>query len=169
MIGSIYIASLRHNDNGMQNMSGLNDYLLSILTPISNDNGRMTYPAVYGDSIFTVLACIVRPFQNPNREQQIINVRFSSLRESIEHKFADIFGLFRVLRMSWRHILVHQGNHVRKMFFTILFVSNCHNCFNESRNLHYGLRAPTIMQYLPLNEVLTAAPAGELGETIRYF
>ena len=168
MIGSIYIAALRHNDNGLQNMSGLNDYLVSILQPVYHEGPIPQYPTLYGDSIFTPLATIIRPYLNPNHEQQVINVRFSSLRESVEHKFADVFGIYRVLRMSWRHNLFYDGDTIRKLFFTILFVSNCHTCFNEGRNLRYNLRAPTIQNYLPLNEVLVEAPQAVLGETILY-
>jgi hypothetical protein len=34
MVGSIYTASLAHNDWGMPNMSGLNDYLVDLLTAV---------------------------------------------------------------------------------------------------------------------------------------
>lgn len=159
MIGSIYICSLRHNDNGVQNMSGLNQYLVQLLDPLYNDeNNRPVYPALFGDAIFTPLATITRPYQSPNEEQRIFNTRFSSLREDVEHKFSLVFNLFQVLRCSWRHQLFWNADHVRKLFFTCLFVSNCYTCFNESRNRQFNLRAPTIQQYLPLDEQLDVAP-----------
>ena len=158
MIGSIYICSLRHNDNGVQNLSGLNEYLVQILSPLYQRGGLQVYPAVYGDGIFTPLATIMRPFPNPNEEQKIVNTRFSSLREDIEHKFSQVFGLFQVLRASWRHQLFFDAENVRKLFFNCLFVSNCYTCFNESRNRQCNLRAPTLQQYLPLEEELVAAP-----------
>jgi hypothetical protein len=158
MIGSIYICSLRHNDNGVQNLSGLNDYLFSILSPLYSRNGNNVYPAVYGDGIFTPLATVMRPYVQPNHEQKIVNTRMSSLREDIEHKFSQVFNLYQVLRMSWQHFLFWNGDHVRKLFFTCLFVSNCYTCFNESRNRQFNLRAPTLQQYLPLDEDLIPAP-----------
>ena len=158
MIGSIFICSLRHNDNGVVNLSGLNDYLVSILDPIYQVGGNLVYPAVYGDGIFSTLATIIKPYASPNDEQKIINTRFSSLREDIEHKFAQVFGLFQVLRISSRHRLFFNAAHVRKLYFSCLFLSNCYTCFNESRNHHNNLRAPTIQQYIPLDEDLSPPP-----------
>ena len=158
MIGSIFICSLRHNDNGVQNLSGLNEYLVQILQPLYQQGGLPVYPAIYGDGIFTPLATIMRPYTRPNHEQRIINTRFSSLREDIEHKFAQVFGLYKVLRDATRHRLFWDAEHVRKLFFCCLFTSNCYNCFNESRNRAYDLRAPTLEQHLPLNEQLIPPP-----------
>ena len=158
MIGSIFICSLRHNDNGVQNLSGLNEYLVNILQPIYQQGQNLVYPAVYGDAIFTPLATITRPYPSPNHEQRIVNTRFSSLREAIEHKFAQVFGLYQVLRHATRHRLFWNAEDVRKLFFSCLFVSNCYTCFNESRNQTFNLQAPTIQQYLPLHEVLVPAP-----------
>ena len=112
MIGSMFICSLRHNDNGVQNLSGLNDYLVSILNPIYVQNGIPVFPAVYGDGIFATLATIVKPYQHPNHHQKIVNTRFSSLREDIEHKFAQVFGLFQVLRILSRHRQFHNAEQV---------------------------------------------------------
>lgn len=158
MIASIYICSLRHNDNGVLNLSGLNDYLVSLLDPLYQDGPINVYPALYGDGIFSTLAAVVKPYPNPNHEQKIVNTRFSSLREDIEHKFSQVFGLFQILRMTSRHNLFHNAADVRKLFFNCLFVSNCYTCFNESRNRAFQLRAPSLAQYLPLDEELTPAP-----------
>jgi hypothetical protein len=52
MIGSVFIAALAHNDQGMQKMLGLNDYLVTLL------NGQQLPPsfvfllALYADGIF---------------------------------------------------------------------------------------------------------------------
>ena len=45
MWGSVYGSSLRHNDKGVLNMSGLVDYLMEILPPIEN----VGLPGLYGD------------------------------------------------------------------------------------------------------------------------
>lgn len=165
MIGSIYICSLRQNDNGVQNLSGLNDYLISMLQPLYHRNGNPIFPAVYGDGIFATLATIMKPYPNPNHEQRIVNTRFSSLREDIEHKFSQVFGLYRILNTQSSHHLFWNGDHVRKLFHTCLFVSNCYTCFNESRNRAFNLRAPTIQNYLPLDEELVLAPEPQLNPT----
>ena len=166
MIGSIFICSLRHNDNGVQNLSGLNDYLVSILDPLYYNATLPVYPALYGDGIFATLATIVRPYQRPNEEQAIINTQFSSLREDIEHKFSQVFNLYQVLRASWRHQLFFNAEYVRRLFFVCLFISNCYTCFNESRNLRFNIRAPTIEGYLPCDEQLTPAPVVRTDDNI---
>jgi hypothetical protein len=169
MIGSIFICSLRHNDNGVQNLSGLNDYLVQLLSPLYQINNQWICPAVYCDAIFTPVATITRPYVNPNEAQRIVNARFSSLREDIEHKFAQIFGSYQVLRASWRHQLFFNREYVRKLFFVCIFISNCHCCFNESRNRRFNIRAPTIGQCLPLEEtLLPPAPIsiGDIGDAM---
>jgi hypothetical protein len=141
MIGSIFICSLHQNDNGAQNLSGLNDYLVQLLPPLYRVHNQWMYPAVYGDTIFTPLATLTWPYLNANKEQCIVNARFSSLHEDIEHKFAQIFGLYQVLQASWRHQLFFNGE-------------SCYCCFNEGQNERFKIRAPTIAQYLPLNKVM---------------
>ena len=158
MIGSIFICSLRHNDNGVLNLSGLNEYLIQILDPLYSNGNQAVYPPVYGDSIFTPVATVTRPYLNPNHEQKIVNTRMSSLREDIEHKFSDVFNLYQVLRAACRHHLFWNGDFVRKLFFNCMFVANCYTCFNESRNRQFNLRAPTLERYLPLEEELIQAP-----------
>ena len=160
MIGSTFICSLRHNDNGVQNLSGLNEYLVSILEPLyQEEDNNLVFPAVYGDAIFTPLATMSRPYTgNITREQRIVNARMSSLREDIEHKFSQTFNLYQLLRTFIRHHLFWNGEHVRKKFFTCLFVSNCYTCFNESRNRAFNLRAPRMWDYLPIDEMIVPAP-----------
>ena len=158
MIGSIFICSLRHNDNGVQNLSGLNDYLVSLLNPLYQNGNNSVYPALYGDGIFATLATIMRPYPAPNHEQKIVNTRFASIREDIEHKFSQLFGLFQILRTQSRLNLFHSATEVRMLFFSCLFTLNCYTCLNESRNRYFNVRAPTLENYLPLDEVLETAP-----------
>ena len=97
MIGSIFICSLRHNDNGVLNLSGLNEYLIQLLDPLYLNGNQSVYLAVYRDSIFTLVAAVTRLYLNPNHEQKFVNTRMSSLCEDIEHKFSDVFNLYQVL------------------------------------------------------------------------
>ena len=166
MIGSVYICSQRHNDNGVQNLSGLNDYLVQILQPLWHNQSVPIYPALYGDGIFATLATIIKPYQQPNEIQAIINTRFSSLREDIEHKFSQVFNIYKILRAQHRHQLFYNAEWIRKQFFVCLFLTNCHTCFSESRNRRYNTRAPTIQRHLPLDEELPAA-APELDTIAR--
>ena len=60
-IGSIYMSSIRHNDNRLVNLSVLNEYLMSILDPIF----QYIYPALYCDAIYGLLSTLVCRYQNP--------------------------------------------------------------------------------------------------------
>ena len=90
IFGSIYLASLRVSDSGLLNMSGLDNYLCSLFRDL---NIRMVsafdqFPALYGDGIFPQLATIVARYSSPDANEQRINVRLASVRQSIEHIFA---------------------------------------------------------------------------------
>jgi hypothetical protein len=66
LIGSVFIAELQHNDTGVLNMSGLNDYIVWIF------DGCLVgglFPCLYCDGIFPNLATIVPHFVNPLPEQ----------------------------------------------------------------------------------------------------
>jgi hypothetical protein len=82
IIGSVFITELRHNDNDVQNISGLNDYLVQLLS--GNLVGGL-YPALYCDGIFRTLPTILPRFVNPTPKEHLLNVCWASLREIIEH------------------------------------------------------------------------------------
>ena len=82
IIGSVFVTKLRQNDNGVQNISGLNNYLLELLSGVFIG---VLFPCLYCDGIFRVLATILPHFVNPTPELQLINMRLASLRECIEH------------------------------------------------------------------------------------
>ncbi len=86
IIGSVFITEMRQNDNGVQNMSGLNNYLLDLLHGIFIGG---LFPALYCDGIFAVLATILPRFRNPTNDLHILNMRLASLRECIEHVLGD--------------------------------------------------------------------------------
>ena len=75
MIGSICICSLRHNDNGVQNLSGLNGYLVSLLNPLYQNGNNSVYPALYGDGIFATLATIVHPYPAVQVKDTVVCVK----------------------------------------------------------------------------------------------
>jgi hypothetical protein len=132
---------------------------VQLLAPLHQVANQWIYQEVYRDSTFTPLTTITRPCLSPNEEQRIMNTRFASLREDIEHKVAQVFGSHQVLHASWRPQLFFNGKHVQKLFFVCLFMSNCHCCFNESQNRRFNVRAPTLVLHLPLAEILDAPTA----------
>ena len=86
IIGSVFITELQQNDSGVLNMSGLNDYLVGLLS--GKLVGRLL-PCLYCDGIFANLATIVPRYTNPSDEERVLNMKLSSQRQCIEHVFGD--------------------------------------------------------------------------------
>lgn len=157
LFGSVFITSIRHNDNGVLNMSGISDYLTRLLVrhPIPPVN---YLPAVYCDGIFSPRACIVPRYVSPNPHQAMVNRLLSPLRVFIENSYGDVKNLWRIFQKRNNFNLLREGCSVRKACTMIFFVHNCYLCLNETRSNYFQLRAPTLEEYLPLDEVLEEAP-----------
>ena len=50
--------------------------------------------------------------------------------------------------------LLFDGEMVMKIMVVGFFVLNCYYCFNNTSSRSFDLRAPSIEEYLPLDEVL---------------
>ena len=173
IIGCIFITELRQNDNGVQNISGLNDYLVQLLTgwmvPAWLGSTGWLFPALYCDGIFAVLATILPRFRNPSPALKLLNLRLASLRECIEHVFADHTTRFQLFNVPWRLKLYNHGVKIRHMTLVSFFILNCYYCICGTRSTTFGQLPPTLEEYLPLNEVLYPPPAVDLGETIDFW
>ena len=166
MIGSVFVAALRHNDNGMVNLSGLSQYLHSLLTPHVLQSGHL--PCAYGDGIFSLLPTIIPRYKRPNEEERRRNMRMSSLRMFEEHIFGDFKTMFPIFQCRHRLRLFETGIFVRQLLVVCFFVYNCRQCLNQSRTRLFGVSAPTIEAYLPLDEELDPPPTVDLGELNDY-
>lgn len=165
LIGAVFIAELRQNDNGVQNMSGLNNYLVDLLQGHVLAGGRL--PALYCDGIFGLNATIVRRFVNPTRIEGLININFASVREVIEHVFADHSQMFGFMEHGTRRMhLRMNGVGIRRMCMNSFFIQNCIYCLQGTRNRLFGQLPPTLDEYIPLDEILDPPPAVDLGEII---
>ena len=125
MFSSIYVASLRTSDSGLLNMSGLDNYLSSLFREL---HVRMAtafdqFPAVYGDGIFPQLATIVARYSSPDVNESRINVRMSSVRQSIEHIFALHKNTFKLFNVAERFRLMLGGMHCYMLLFNSFFCS----------------------------------------------
>jgi hypothetical protein len=76
VIGLVFITELRQNDNGVQNIIGLNDYLLKLLAGIFIQG---LPPCLYCDGIFAVLPTILPRFTNPTPELHVLNLKLALL------------------------------------------------------------------------------------------
>ena len=165
IIGSVFITELRQNDNGVQNISGLNNYLLQLLTGIFLGG---LFPCLYCDGIFAVLSTILPRFTNPTPELHQLNMRLASLRQCIEHVFADHRVRFKIFTVPHYLSLFNNGVKVRRMCLVSFFVLNCYYCICGTRCRYFGHIPPTLEDYLPLDEMLHPPPAVNLGNVWDY-
>ena len=152
MIAHIFITSLVQSDLGVWNMSGVGPELVRLLRNSVRQNGL--FAALYGDGIFTPHLCLVPRYRNPNDRELRINMRFAPLRVYVEHTFRDFRNIFRFFNNFARMKLLFDGEMVMRIMVVGFFVLNCYYCFNNTSSRSFNLRAPTIEEYLPLDEVL---------------
>jgi hypothetical protein len=176
MIGSVFGASWNNNDNGILNLSGLADYLMSCLQPIASGIDNF-FPAVYGDGIFAVSATVFGRFRAPLSDwEEVVNIRMASLRICIEHLFGSYFNLFKLLKTTRQMTVIRTSADKLRLCTVCFFLLNCYTCMNGSAtNTIFGTVPPTIDEYLPLDEVLEEAPPqhermdrAEFDERYRY-
>jgi hypothetical protein len=155
----------------MQNLSGLNDYLMDLFQGMELGDGHFL-PSVFGDGIFQNLACIVPRYTGLlNEFQEFWNARMAALRIAIEHILGlhrNIFGVFSNHRLIR---LLIGGEHWHKMTLMSFFMLNCYNCLNQTSSNFFGLPAPSLAWYLPLDEDIPVAPTvsdGQLGTVYDY-
>ena len=167
MVGSVFGAALRHNDNGMVNLSGLSEYLQSLLAPYRLRNGLL--PCSYGDGIFAVTPAIVPRYKNPSMHQHRVNMAMSTLRIFEEHIFGDFKTRFPIFLCRHRLRLYEAGEFVRQLIVVCFFVLNCYACLNRSRTRTFGVDTPSLEAYLPLDEELDGPPVVDLGQLNDYY
>ena len=173
LFGSVYIGWWRVSDSGLLNMSGLNQYLYSLLEKfnLKIPSAGNQLPAIYGDGIFPQLPTIVARYQIPDDKETIINRILSSARQSIEHIFALHTNVFSLFSIPQCYKLLVQGTENTKMILNLFFLLNCYICLNESPN-SFDICPPSLDEYLPLDEELKAAPdvtENALREVYNYY
>lgn len=95
----------------------------------------------------------------------------ASICQSIEHIFGIMFNIFHVFDYPERFRLLRDGADVFKLFFNSFFIWNCYQCLYHSSST-FSMVPPTLEDYLPLDEVLEAAPQvreSDLGLMYRYY
>ncbi len=75
LIGSIFVTEICQNDNGLLNMSRLNDYRCHLM---SGHLICILFPCLYWDGIFANLMTILPRYVNPMPEQVYMNLKFAS-------------------------------------------------------------------------------------------
>ena len=165
IIGSVFITEIRQNDSGVLNMSGLNDYLVGLLS--GNLVGQLL-PCLYCDGIFANHATILPRFTNPTPEERLLNLKLASQRQCIEHVFGDHRVRFKLFSVPHYLRLFNQGVKVRRECLLSFFMLNCYYCLDGTRSRYFGHVAPTLEEYLPLDEELQPPPAVNLGDVYNF-
>lgn len=173
MFGSIYIGPMRVSDSGLLNMSNLDTYLTKLFREkrMNMEGASNQLPAVYGDGIFPQLSTIVARFSSPLYVQNMINLRMSSVRQSIEHLFAYHKNTFNLFTNPDRFRLLLSGDECSKIMFNSFFLLNCFTCLNETPN-SFNIRPPSLEEYIPLNETIKPPPNVDdalLGDVYNYY
>jgi hypothetical protein len=175
MWGSVWSCSMKHNDLGALNMSGLAEYLLEVLPSVEREDGGKINMAIYGDSIFRPSLTILRKIANPkNKEEKLLNRRLNRCRTSIEMLYGELFNLFKLLSTKKKLKLFRDGRHVKKMITVAFFFQNCHSCLNGGNCVTSMFNAvvPTLEEYLHLDEDTLPLDEGDdeisLGYTYDY-
>ena len=119
LIGSIFITEICQNDNGVLNMSGLNDYLCWLL---SGHLIRGLFPCLYCDGIFAIHSTILPQCDKPMPEQMYLNLKFASERQCIEHCFCDHRTRFKLFWVPHNFHLFDRGVKVRKQCLLTIFL-----------------------------------------------
>jgi hypothetical protein len=164
LIGSILITEIRENNNGVLNMSGLNDYFCWLL---SDHLIRGLFPCLYCDGIFANHSTILPQYVNPMPEQVYMNLKFASKWQCIEHWFNNhwtCFKLFWVLHCFYFHLF--DGVIMVQMQCLLSFLMlNFYYYLDWTRSGYFGHATPTLKEYLPLDKQLPPPPAVDLGDT----
>jgi hypothetical protein len=152
LVGTVFGANLSQNDNGMINLSGLSDYLLSLLQPMPSHN---LYPTVFGDSIMQLTPVIQSYPRTDSARSRIWKRRMASARMSIELDYGLLFNNFRIMIKENDHHLFNNGEHTFRLGIVCFFLKNCYVCLNGSTtNTMFDVDPPTLEQYLPIDEEL---------------
>jgi hypothetical protein len=160
LIGSIFITEIRQNDNGVLNMSGLNDYLCWLL---SGHSIRGFFP-------MSLLHSTILPrYVNPTPEQVYLNLKFASERQCIEHCFCDHRIRFKLFWVPYYFHLFDRGVKVQKQCLLSFLMLNCYYCLDGTRTGYFGHATPTFEEYLPLDEQLLPPTAVDLGDTMDFW
>ena len=111
MFGSVYIGPMRVSDVGLMNISDLDTYLSQLFREFSMHvcGASNQFPAVYGDRIFPQLSTTVARYLTPDKNEDRINTRLASVRQSIERIFGFHTNTFTLFSNTDRCCLLISG------------------------------------------------------------
>ena len=128
MWANVWGSSMRHNDKGVLNMSGLTDFLIDLFAANNMQLPGGAFPSMYADTIYENTLVVTRRIEDPaNEMEDLLNLRMNACRQVIEHWFGDLFQLFDLLNRKKKFRIYRKG----KEMYAIVLV-----CFFYSKLLH---------------------------------
>lgn len=154
MFVSVFGSSLRVQDNGMVNISGLNSYLETRMPVLESEHGSFQAKA-YGDAIYSDRSCIVGRAKKNNDDEwrKMIDKQLGRKRTSVENSYAGLKAFAGLFAKDKAFKIMNKGEAAVKTSIVIFFLYNCLSCFNgNSTATRFHLKTPDIEDYLPLTE-----------------
>ncbi|CAN7991473.1 unnamed protein product [Ixodes hexagonus] len=105
--------------------------------------------SIYGDSAYPLRPLLMRPYAGASlsQEQELFNKGMSTVWQAVEWGFGKTVAEFAFLDFKKNQKLLLQN--VGQMYRVGTLLTNCHTCFYGSQTgMFFGLRAPTLKQYL---------------------
>ncbi len=90
------------------------------------------------------------------------------LWQCIEHIFGYHWNLFRIFSIPHYLHLFSNGVKVQQMCLVLFLILNCHYCIDGAKSTFFRYVAPTLEDYLPLDEELMLPLAVNLGSVWGY-
>ena len=147
MIGSVYFASVSHNDKGVVNLSGIEEELKTALAGYMLEDG-MTYPALYGDEIYEPSEVMVKA----NGQRDEFYLRLTSTWGDVEHVFGLTSNLWKRLRVKHTWRIMKQKHFIRAHLFSIFFMTNLYTCIHGNKTAtKYGFNTIPLSEYLDVD------------------
>ena len=153
LYGSVWGTSHTYNDVGVANMSGLEDYLFAVLDHDRNGN----LPCGLADGIFSesTVMMTTKIRVGADLDERRLYKRLASIRQPIELQYGNFFQKFQLFKQTEPFQLIRNAELAYRTGIVGFFLLNCHTCMNGSVvNSFYNSHAPSLEEYLPLDEVL---------------
>ena len=143
---------MAHNDNGMLNMSGIGPHLQSLFQP----DPRGYIPVLLGDAIYSGHLPIMWSTKTPQDADEFLQRfyrRLRSVRQPIEIQYGNFFNTLQLYQNRANDRIYSSGRKVHRLGIIGFFLHNCYTCLKGSVvNSYFESQAPTLAQYLPLDE-----------------
>ena len=153
LFGSMWGQSISHNDVGISNLSGMEDFMFAVLE--EDEHGLL--PCGLADGIFGESAMIMtmNVRDGASEDEKRLYYRLKSIRQPIELIYGHFFNSFCLFKKEEPFHLFNKRELAYRTGIVAFFLLNCHTCMNGNvANSFFNTHSPTIQEYIPLDEEL---------------